>query len=145
MYNIERQTTGKGMKHPENSGEPTKKKTCPLCLQIGLHQFVCKVFEHKYHIKSLPKNNDEARAMLANILPALYGSLTFNRRVDDNRKILKDFSEQKATLGIHKMYHINHDITLVGYTDNICIGYTLISEVCIKHNLYRRVFFLQRY
>ena len=78
-YNIKRQITGKGMKHPENSGEPTKKnKTCTLCLQTGHHQFIYKVFENMYHTKPLRKSNDAARAMLAKSFPVIYGSLVFN-------------------------------------------------------------------
>ena len=45
-YNIERQITGKDIKHTEKSGESTKKNnTYPLCLQTGHHQFICNVLE----------------------------------------------------------------------------------------------------
>ena len=41
-------------------------------------------------------NDDEARKMLKMSLPVLYGSLTFNRNIDDNRKILKDFQRKNG-------------------------------------------------
>ena len=80
------------MKNPENSGDSTKKKkTCHLYLQISHHLFVYKVFENKYHINPLPKNDCEARAILAKIQSILYGSLIFIRKIDDTRQILKVF------------------------------------------------------
>ena len=70
------------MKNLEKSGEPTKKKkTYSICLQNGHHQFIYKVFEHNYHIKPLPKKYDDARTMLADSLPILYGPLIFNRNL----------------------------------------------------------------
>ena len=120
--NIERLRICKAMTNPKNRGEPTKKNiTCPLCLQTSHHQFICKVFENKYHIKPLLKNDDDARSMLAKSLPVLYGSLIFNRKIGDTRQILKDFPKVKMAIVIHKRYYINHDITLVRHTDNICI------------------------
>ena len=102
-YNIERLRIGRAMTNPENRGDPTKNNnTCSLCLQTGHHQFICKVFENNYHIKPLPKNDDEARAMLGKSLPVLYGSLIFNRKIDDTRKKLKDFPKVKIAMVIHK-------------------------------------------
>ena len=130
------------MRNPENRGEPIKKNnTCPLCLQTSNHQFICKAFENNYHIKHLPKNDDEVRAILAKSLPVLYGSFIFNRKIDDTRQIFKDFPTVKISIVIHKRYYINHDITLVRHTDNICIECTLVRAGCIEHDLYRRVFF----
>ena len=70
------------------------------------------------HIKPLLKNDNYARAMLANSLPVLYGSLIFNREIDDTRQILREFPKAKMAFIIHKMYHINHDINLVKHTNN---------------------------
>ena len=79
--------------------------------------------------------------MLAKNLSVLYGSLIFNRKMDDTRQILKDFTNKKRALVIHKGYHTNHDIELVRHTENIFIECTLVHEGCIEHDLYRRVFF----
>ena len=128
------------MKNLKNRGESAKKNnTCPLCLQNGHHQFICKVFENNYHIKLFPKNDDDTRAMLAKSLPVIYGSLIFNRKIDDTWQILKDFPKVKIAIVIHKRYYINHDITLVRHTDNIYIECTLVLAGCIEHDLYRRV------
>ena len=79
--------------------------------------------------------------MISKIFPIVYGPLIFNRKFDDIRQILKEFPNQKVALVINKRYHINHDITLVTRTNNICIEYMLVCEGCIEHDLYRRVFF----
>ena len=80
------------MNNPENSGDPTKKNyTSPLYFQTGHHQFIFKVFENKYHIKPLLKNNDETREILAKSLPVFYWSLIFDRKIYNSRQILKEF------------------------------------------------------
>ena len=80
--------------------------------------------------------------MLAKLLSVLYGSLIFNRKIDDTRQILKELPKGKTGLVNHKIYNINHDINLVRHTDNICIECTLVYEGYIVHDLYRRLLFI---